>query len=44
MKAKGAEAINAQHARLTGMTGKEMSAALKKWLHQRINILVQLKA
>mmetsp|Transcript_6165 Transcript_6165/g.16944 ORF Transcript_6165/g.16944 Transcript_6165/m.16944 type:complete len:144 (-) Transcript_6165:430-861(-) len=42
MKAKDASELSAQLKRLQGMKGKSMKPALKKWLHQRINILSQL--
>ena len=44
MKAKGAEAIEKQLTRLTGMLGKSMKAELKAWVSKRVNILKQLKS
>jgi protein disulfide-isomerase A6 len=41
MKANAAKAVK-ELPRLLGMTGNSMKADLKKWLHQRINILKQL--
>jgi hypothetical protein len=43
-KWKGKEGVEAQIARLTGMTGNKMTPELKKWLSQRIAILKQLGA
>lgn len=42
MKAKDGAELSKQLKRLQGMSGKSMKPALKKWLHQRINILSQL--
>jgi hypothetical protein len=36
-------AVSAQLARLRGMKGSSMKAELKKWLDQRISLLVQLE-
>lgn len=44
MKAKGAEAIEKQLTRLTGMLAKSMKAELKAWVSKRVNILKQLKS
>jgi len=41
-KAKAAEEVKAQKDRLSGMAGGSMKPELKKWLHQRLNILKQL--
>jgi len=41
-KAKSAEEIGAQKARLQGMTGSSMKPELRAWLVQRLNILKQL--
>merc|ERR1711908_221381 len=41
-KAKTAEEVKAQSERLHGMSGSSMKPELKKWLHQRLNILKQL--
>jgi len=42
MKAKGADAVEAQITRLNGMKEKSMKPELKQWLFQRLNILEQL--
>eukprot|EP01062_Namystynia_karyoxenos_P009955 TRINITY_DN1351_c0_g3_i1.p1 TRINITY_DN1351_c0_g3~~TRINITY_DN1351_c0_g3_i1.p1 ORF type:complete len:224 (+),score=124.23 TRINITY_DN1351_c0_g3_i1:89-673(+) len=42
MKAKGADEIKKQLARLEGMAGKSMKADLKQWWAQRVNVLKQL--
>mmetsp|Transcript_43866 Transcript_43866/g.95876 ORF Transcript_43866/g.95876 Transcript_43866/m.95876 type:complete len:140 (+) Transcript_43866:140-559(+) len=41
-KAKSAEEVKSQKERLQGMSGGSMKPELKKWLHQRLNILKQL--
>jgi len=41
-QAKSAEEVTAQKERLQGMSGGSMKPELKKWLHQRLNILKQL--
>merc|ERR1711971_590191 len=41
-KAKTPEEVSAQLERLKGMSGGSMKPDLKKWLHQRMNILKQL--
>jgi len=41
-KAKDAEALAKDLARLQGMTGQSMKPDLKKWLSQRIAVLKQL--
>ena len=41
-KAKSAEDVDKQIARLTKMAGGKMKAELKQWLNQRLNILKQL--
>ena len=42
MKAKGADAISAEKARLAKMAGGKMKPDQRKWLSQRTNILNQL--
>eukprot|EP00008_Paramoeba_atlantica_P005139 CAMPEP_0201483964 /NCGR_PEP_ID=MMETSP0151_2-20130828/8161_1 /ASSEMBLY_ACC=CAM_ASM_000257 /TAXON_ID=200890 /ORGANISM="Paramoeba atlantica, Strain 621/1 / CCAP 1560/9" /LENGTH=190 /DNA_ID=CAMNT_0047867367 /DNA_START=30 /DNA_END=602 /DNA_ORIENTATION=- len=42
MKAKSAEDVAAQVTRLSGMADKSMTAANRKWINQRLNILKQL--
>mmetsp|Transcript_22959 Transcript_22959/g.49559 ORF Transcript_22959/g.49559 Transcript_22959/m.49559 type:complete len:140 (-) Transcript_22959:382-801(-) len=39
---KTADEVAAQKSRLEGMSGGSMKPELKKWLHQRLNILKQL--
>jgi len=39
---KTADEVAAQKSRLEGMSGGSMKPDLKKWLHQRLNILKQL--
>jgi len=41
-KDKPAEEVAAQRARLQGMSAGSMKPELKKWLHQRLNVLKQL--
>jgi len=41
-KGKSAEDITSQTTRLQGMAKGSMKPELKKWLHQRLNILKQM--
>ena len=43
MKAKGADEIQKQYARLDGMKSGKMAKEQKQWVMQRYNILSQLK-
>lgn len=42
IKAKGADAIATEKARLTKMVGEKMKPEQRKWLSQRLNVLNQL--